>query len=162
MSELKAYYCTTICDEHTEFYLKSEADQVIANITKGAISMFKESSCCRGFDLKSSLGNIADAAFKHWCYVESIQQKCINFERDKESSRQLRRQLMDRVERLQNRILQQAMELRHQKYKRCLAMAKWCDTKADWYYGIGRSFRDRVEFYIKWHKRWLELAEVFK
>ena len=52
-------------------------------------------------------------------------------------------------------------ELRHQKHKRCLAMAMWCDTKADWYYGIGRSFRDRVEFYIKWYKRWLELANKF-
>lgn len=55
-----------------------------------------------------------------------------------------------------------AKDVEHHKYKRCLAMAKWCDTKADWYYGIGRSFRDRVEFYIKWHKRWLELAEKFK
>jgi hypothetical protein len=52
--------------------------------------------------------------------------------------------------------------VRHQKYKRCLAMAKWCDAKADWYYGIGESLRNRVEFYIKWHKRWLELADAFK
>ena len=30
MSELKTYYCTTIINEHTEFYEKSEADKVIA------------------------------------------------------------------------------------------------------------------------------------
>lgn len=30
MSELKTYYCTTIHNEHTEFYIKSEADAVIA------------------------------------------------------------------------------------------------------------------------------------
>ena len=53
-------------------------------------------------------------------------------------------------------------ELRHHKYKRCLAMAKWCDTKGDWYYSIGESFRDRVDFYIKWRDKWLELAEKFK
>ena len=57
---------------------------------------------------------------------------------------------------------EQLAETRHQKWKRCLAMAKWCDAKADWYYGIGESLRNRVEFYIKWHKRWLELAEQFK
>ena len=53
-------------------------------------------------------------------------------------------------------------ELRHQKYKRCLAMAKWCDTKGDWYYSLGESFRNRVDFYIKWRDKWLELAEKFK
>lgn len=31
MSELKTYYCTTIHNEHTEFYIKSEADKVIAH-----------------------------------------------------------------------------------------------------------------------------------
>lgn len=56
-------------------YLKSEVDRVIKNIVKGAISMFRVSSCCRGLDLKSPLGRIADAAFKHWCFVESIQNK---------------------------------------------------------------------------------------
>ena len=46
-------------------------------------------------------------------------------------------------------------ELRHQKYRRCLAMAQVLEhvcpitnRKAKW--------RD------KWHKRWLELAEQFK
>ena len=53
-------------------------------------------------------------------------------------------------------------EIRHQKYKRCLAMAKWCDTKGDWYYSLGESFRNRVDFYIKWRDKWLELAEKFK
>ena len=56
----------------------------------------------------------------------------------------------------------QYAEIRHHKYKRCLAMAKWCDAKADWYYSIGEFCRDRVQFYIKWRKRWLKLAEKFK
>ena len=50
---------------------------------------------------------------------------------------------------------------RYQKYKRCLAMAKWCERKrfdaADY-----RIPRRKWEFYDKRHKRWLALAEKFK
>jgi hypothetical protein len=53
-------------------------------------------------------------------------------------------------------------ETRHNKYKRCLNKAEWCDTKADWYYGIGRSLRCRVDFFIKWRDKWLKIAEKFK
>ena len=49
-------------------------------------------------------------------------------------------------------------EARHQKYKRCLAMAWWCERKridaANY-----RIPRQKWDFYDKWHKRWLELAE---
>ena len=49
----------------------------------------------------------------------------------------------------------------HHKYKRCLAMARWCKRKridaADY-----RIPRGKWEFYDKWHKRWRELAEKFK
>ena len=52
-------------------------------------------------------------------------------------------------------------EAQHHKYKRCLAMAWWCERKridaADY-----RIPREKWEFYEKWHKRWLELAEKFK
>ena len=52
-------------------------------------------------------------------------------------------------------------EIRHNKYKRCLAMAKVCKLKrfdaAD--YSIPRR---KWDFYDKWLKRWLELAEKFK
>lgn len=52
-------------------------------------------------------------------------------------------------------------KIRHHKYKRCLAMAKWCELKridaAD----------DRIpikkwDFYGKWHKCWLIIAEHLK
>ena len=47
-----------------------------------------------------------------------------------------------------------------QKYKRCLAMAGWCERKrVDAAYRIPR---EKWEFYEKWHKRWLELAEQLK
>ena len=49
----------------------------------------------------------------------------------------------------------------HHKYKRCLAMARWFKIMsilaADY-----RVPREKWNFYEKWHKRWLELAEKFK
>lgn len=55
-------------------------------------------------------------------------------------------------------------ELRHHNYKRCLAMAKWCE--------MGISYWDdeqeggweykKLRHCIRWKKRWLELAEKFK
>ena len=50
--------------------------------------------------------------------------------------------------------------VRHQKYKRCLAMAEWCDTEV----GIADTDGDYedMQWYQKWYKRWLKLAEKFK
>lgn len=53
-----------------------------------------------------------------------------------------------------------ALENAHQKYKRCLAMAKWCDDAArlvTW----DTDFH-RCRWYNKWMQRWLELAEHYK
>ena len=50
--------------------------------------------------------------------------------------------------------------VRHQKYKRCFAMAEWCDTEV----GIADTagnYEDML-WYQKWYKRWLKLAEQFK
>ena len=50
--------------------------------------------------------------------------------------------------------------VRQQKYKRCLAMAEWCDTEV----GIADTagnYEDML-WYQKWYKRWLKLAEKFK
>lgn len=51
-------------------------------------------------------------------------------------------------------------KLRIQKYKRCLAMAKWCKTSALCDEGLG-AFKYR-DWYRKWFKRWMKLAEKFK
>ena len=47
-----------------------------------------------------------------------------------------------------------------QKYKRCLAMASRCTAERDIFYLMTKFAK--VEFYRKWHKHWLELAEKFK
>ena len=51
-------------------------------------------------------------------------------------------------------------ENHHQKYKRCLAMAKWCNDRYildDCLYELGKT-----RFYERWEKRWLAIAEKFK
>ena len=56
-------------------------------------------------------------------------------------------------------------KIRHHKYKRCLAMARWCRVRACYYLTMGKNSlywdwkSDRA---YKWHRRWLELAEKFK
>jgi hypothetical protein len=53
-------------------------------------------------------------------------------------------------------------ELRHNKYKRCLAMAMRCHKESLWWYSKGYGFEKYDKFWEKWENRWLELAEKFK
>lgn len=57
-------------------------------------------------------------------------------------------------------------ELRHYKYKRCLAMAKWCRFWENYWScckpnDIG-AFIARERFFRKWKKRWMKIAKNFK
>jgi hypothetical protein len=57
----------------------------------------------------------------------------------------------------------QERELQHHKYKRCLAMARWCASRsASWCFDPADEQLRKSEFYDKWKHRWLELAEQFK
>jgi hypothetical protein len=64
--------------------------------------------------------------------------------------------------------LRDSMEqvIRHQKFKRCLAMARWCEERCARYDVLqertGFSWRREIDFYFRWSQRWLELAEKFK
>lgn len=57
-------------------------------------------------------------------------------------------------------------ELRHQKYNRCLAMAKMCDEVMMSCelrgYTVHRIWANKHEWAMRWKYRWLELAEKFK
>ena len=122
MSELKAVHAFDVYEAYTKtgdddvakVYLKSEADKVIAELTK-KLDLYK-----RGFK--------EDDKTNAYLYVE----------------------------------------LRHQKYKRCLAMARWCFTKSNYHFVLARHGEDAKEnnrrsvLYSKWHKRWLAIAEKFK
>ena len=48
-------------------------------------------------------------------------------------------------------------EIRHHKYKRCLAMARWCNERHTF-----NETNEKRTWLHKWHNRWLELAEKFK
>lgn len=57
-------------------------------------------------------------------------------------------------------------KLRHNKYKRCLAMARMCEERSARYdvlqEGHDLDWSREIEFYYKWYMRWLKLAKHFK
>ena len=60
-------------------------------------------------------------------------------------------------------------ELRHHKYKRCLDKARWCNSEENRLDAIAPLFDTDKEcweynsdYWNKWHKHWLKLAEKFK
>jgi len=59
-----------------------------------------------------------------------------------------------------------AKQIAYNKYKRCLAMARWCSERVariEKDYAFWRHGKDYASnFYKRWEKRWLELAEKFK
>ena len=72
--------------------------------------------------------------------------------------RQMCKDVLAKLEEQESEIVKKDKELRHNKYKRCLAMAKLC---CDRWENIATLYAKSV-WYIKWEKRWLELAEKFK
>lgn len=48
-------------------------------------------------------------------------------------------------------------EILHQKYKRCLAMEKYCEAMRGHYLSY-----EEPKWYRKWSERWQGLAEKFK
>ena len=53
-----------------------------------------------------------------------------------------------------------AKDVEHQKFKRCLAMAKYCHESSMWLENVASP--KSATFMLRWEKRWLELAEKFK
>ena len=83
-------------------------------------------------------------------------------EKDAEIARlkDIRKVHVEAIESMEAGLLQDDDEIRRQKYKRCLAMARWCRTSARCDEGLG-AFKYR-DWYWKWFKRWMKLAEKFK
>jgi hypothetical protein len=124
MSELKAYIGPTPDEKGlSDYYLKSEADKVIAELKEKHKTEVKELLCL-------------------------IRDKENNFNR-----------AFDSVEK----------ELRHHKYKRCLAMAEWCNANCmHTVLLIGHKimphweWRIKTNYWYKWRKIWFELYKKFK
>lgn len=64
-------------------------------------------------------------------------------------------------------VLKDIKLIAHHKYKRCMAMAKWCEIGAQFQHNIVMQFDNpfyikRAEWLEKWRNRWRKLAEQFK
>ena len=141
MSELKARTARSIADaeeilelgadcqiEQAQVYLKSEADEVIAEKDK---EIQRLENLCESYRIDCDNLAIREAnAYKE-------------IERDNK-------------------------QIRRNKYKRCLTMAKRCFTKSNYHFVLARHGEDAKEnnrrsiLYYKWRKRWLKIAKKFK
>ena len=103
---MKLYHCNEWHNEYTEFYLKSEADKVIAEKDK-KIDLYK-----RGWEESDRINEHLYA------------------------------------------------QLRRSNHTRCLAMARWCASRAVVWDIDGNE--KKSEWYWKWKERWKKLAKKFK
>lgn len=144
MSELKAYYGDVYIPVYgsiadAQVYLKSETDKVIAEKDK-AID-----------ELKAEINKYIELLYGKTEYHSVLAMCAIYGCKDVREFHSTINAAIDRSN----------TQINHQKYKRCLAMAMWCERKridaANY-----RIPRQKWDFYDKWYKRWLELAEKFK
>ena len=175
MSELKVYGMNdpAVGDEY-EMYKVSEVDRYIAELKDRVISMINEKKYCIGYDTQSIVGQIAKAILQHhWNYEVKLDDITQSLEASREivnSSKQLYAQLKSDKKLSEERLYK---KLRNQKYKRCLAMARWCRIHDEFTQLEGGrlglpqralfiEYRRKAMWWNKWHKRWLELAEKFE
>jgi hypothetical protein len=73
-----------------------------------------------------------------------------------------RAQAYDDLEKRTQLNIKQEEALRHHKYKRCLAMALWCDSEANYWYDSSKVQQCwRYGHYIRWFNKWSKLADQF-
>ena len=63
--------------------------------------------------------------------------------------------LIENYNRISREIIDNA---NHQKYKRCLEIARFCQYRSEIFF----TWSKKRGFLLKWHNRWMELAEKFK
>ena len=137
MSELKEYIAPTPDGTGLAYYyLKSEADKAIAE---------KDEEI---YNIKYSRDEWAKACNQKDKEIAELEKRIDDGDKDFEMANNQNERLLKIV--------------RHQKYKRCLAMAKWCDAQVEWYNSLNEDYSFWLDLYVKWHNRWLELAERCK
>lgn len=145
MSGLKVYkmvdekYCDdSFCVIPSDVYLKSEADEELEKLNRQVeFLQTTHSSCNECNKCADGMGRVFDE----------------NLDEPKKEKAYL-------LEHTTEVINSQERVIHHQKYKRCLAMAKWCNERwilDDCLYELGKT-----RFYERWEKRWLKIAEQFK
>lgn len=164
MSELKAVhafdvyeaYTKTGDDDAAQVYIKSEADNIISTIRAERDEYRYNLSCARNeihnlsMSMREDVKRLADkdkVIAEKYKEIAELKERIDDGDKDFEMANHQNERLLQIV--------------CHQKYKRCLTMTMWCRFKrldaADY-----RIPREKWEFYDKWNKRWLELAERFK
>ncbi len=145
--------------ESADLYLKSEVDKVIAELTARLQHSLPYRTCRKcGKNVTLMFMPRVDNNARYWKlfnnkgidYVVGIQ--CANCGEVAFVTKQMHED-----------------EIRHYKYKRCLAMARWCESEEKRLEAIAPLFGTDKEcweynsdYWCKWHNRWLELAEKFK
>ena len=69
---------------------------------------------------------------------------------------QMCKDVLAKLEEQESVIAEKDKQLRHHKYKRCLAMAEWCNAN---YF---RQYMFKPNFWQRWNNRLLKIAEQFK
>lgn len=117
-----------------------------------------------------SLHDIANCAF----YFKSEADKVIMElkEKHKTEVKELLCLIRDKENNFNRAFDSEEKEIRHQKYKRCLAMSKVCYLRFVRYENYLRklcasnatiaAYKFRMGMYDKWEKRWFKLAKKFK
>lgn len=86
-------------------------------------------------------------------FVYMLQDQFRDLERDYRKISEMYVAEMEKAAKLEQRV-------RHEKRKRCLAMARWCASRTV-AFGIDDDW-NKVTFYDKWKERWREMADKFK
>lgn len=98
-------------------------------------------------------------------YIKSEADKYINLLKDKANYNEYA--YKNKSEELADSCRFYEDELRHNKHKRCLAMAMWCETQFAYYIASAKRYdikyvNRKCGHFYRWKYRWLELAEKFK
>ena len=109
-------------------------------------------------ELKAYIGPAPDEKGLADYYLKSEADKVIA-EKDKEIA-ELKEQVHYYAQGLYVMQARAEKEARHQKYKRCLAMARWCMARYnEWAAYYPTTTTRKMKFLDKWEKRWRELAK---
>lgn len=167
MSELKAFNMPRYAGVLTthEVYLKSEADKVIAEKDKEIAELKGQ---VNGFQNRSNLWHY-NAVEEHKKFVQADLKITKLKEKHKTEVKDLLCLIRDKENNFNRAFDSEEKELRHHKYKRCLAMAWWCESEEKRLEAISPFFDTDREcweynsnYWVRWCKRWLAIAEKFK